>query len=63
MHKIIEVRPHGSLWKVFEAPGVEPLFPQKEHAILYATERARSHSGEIRVLDSQGATEKVIPFS
>jgi hypothetical protein len=23
-------------WKVFEAPGVEPVLPQKDHAIDYA---------------------------
>jgi hypothetical protein len=63
MHTIIEIRPHGLLWKVFEAPGVEPIFPHREDAILYATSRSRSHSGEIRILDANGAVEKVIPFS
>ena len=27
-------------WSVFEAPGVEPVFPQKRQAINYAQERA-----------------------
>jgi hypothetical protein len=62
MHTIIEVRPHGSLWKVVEAPGVELIFPNKEHALLHATNRRRSGSGEIRVLDSNGVIEKVIPL-
>jgi uncharacterized protein DUF2188 len=62
METIIEVRPHGSFWKVFEKPGVELIFPDKEEAMLYATERARSRSGEIRVLDASGAVEKVISF-
>ncbi len=30
---LIEVRPHRWGWKVFEAPGVEPVFPEKNHAI------------------------------
>jgi hypothetical protein len=33
---IIEIRPHGNGWKVFEAPGVEPVSPKKEQAIGYA---------------------------
>src|SRR5439155_11043291 len=33
---IIEITPHGNGWKVFEAPGVEPVFPQKNQAINYA---------------------------
>ena len=37
---IIEIRPHGNGWKVFEAPGVEPVFPQKNQAINYAQSRA-----------------------
>ena len=30
---LIEVRPHRWGWKVFEAPGVKPVFPNKDHAI------------------------------
>ncbi len=38
---LIEIRPHPSGWNVFEAPGVEPVFPQKRQAIDYSgTERA-----------------------
>jgi len=32
---LIEVRPHRWGWKVFESPGVEPLFSAKDHAIDY----------------------------
>jgi hypothetical protein len=63
MHTIIEVRPHGSWWKVVEGPGVEPIFPNKEEALLYATTRARPGAGEIRVLDANGEIEKTIPFA
>ena len=58
----IEIRPHRNGWKVFEAPGVEPVFQDKQDAISYAQERARFRSGEIRVLDSGGNIERVIPF-
>jgi hypothetical protein len=62
MQTIIEVKPHGSLWKVVEAPGVEPIFPHKEDAVLHATNVARSGHGEIRILDSNGLVEKRISF-
>ena len=35
--------------KVFEAPGVEPVFPEKRQAIDYAETRACFRAGEIRV--------------
>jgi hypothetical protein len=35
---VIEIRPHPWGWKVFEAPGVEPVFPKKDQAIDYAQE-------------------------
>ena len=34
-------------WKVFEAPGVEPVFPEKRQAINYAQNRASFRSGEM----------------
>jgi hypothetical protein len=37
---VIEIKPHCNGWKVFEAPGVEPIFPQKDQAINYAQNRA-----------------------
>jgi len=36
----IEIRPHTRGWKAFEAPGAEPVFPKKDHAIDYAQNRA-----------------------
>ena len=59
---LIEVKPHLWGWKVFEAPGVEPVFPKKDHAIDYAQGRACFRSGEIRIFDSRGNVERVIPF-
>jgi hypothetical protein len=59
---LIEIRLHRWGWKVFEAPGVEPVFSEKCDAISYAQERACFRSGEIRVLDSGGNVERVIPF-
>ena len=59
---IIEIRPHRNGWKVFEAPGVEPVFPEKRQALNYAEGRACFRSGEIRIVDSSGNVERVIPF-
>jgi len=50
-------------WSVFEAPGVEPVFPTKDQAIDYAQSRACFRSGEIRVLDLTGNVERTIAFS
>jgi hypothetical protein len=30
---VIEIRPYRNGWKVFEAPRVEPVFPEKDQAI------------------------------
>ena len=60
---IIEVRPFRNGWKVFEAPGVEPVFLDQKQAIDYALTRACFRSGEIRILDSRGAVERIIPFN
>ena len=51
---LIEIRPDRNGWKVFEAPGVEPVFPEKRQTINYAQNRASFRSGEIRILDSTG---------
>jgi len=48
------------VWKVFEAPCVEPVFPEKRQAINHAGNRARFRSGEIRILDSSGYLERTI---
>ena len=60
---VIEIRPHRWGWKVFEAPGVEPVFPEEDRAINYAQNRASFRSGEIRILDSTGNVERTIPFN
>jgi len=48
--------------KAFEAPGVEPVFSGKDQAIDYAQNRARFRSDEVRIFDSTGNAERVIPF-
>jgi hypothetical protein len=60
---LIEIRPHSWGWKVFEAPGVEPVFLEKRQAINYAENRACFRSGEIRILDSIGNVERTIAFN
>lgn len=60
---IIEITPHRRGWKVFEGPGVEPVFATKEQALGYAHTRACFRSGEIRVMDSAGNLEATIPFN
>jgi hypothetical protein len=60
---LIEIKPHRWGWKVFECPGVGPVFPKKNQAIDYAQNRACFRSGEIRVLDSTGKLEREIAFS
>ena len=59
---IIEVRPFRNGWKVFEAPGVEPVFLDQRQAIDYALTRACFRAGEIQILDSNGAVERTILF-
>lgn len=60
---LIEIRPHRRGWKVFEAPGVEPVFYKKDQAIGYAETRAYFRVGEIRVSDSSGKLQRIIPFN
>ena len=60
---VIEINPHRWGWRVFEAPGVEPVFLEKRQAIDYAETRACFRSGEIRVLDSSGNIERTITFN
>ena len=60
---IIEIRPFRNGWQVFESAGVQPVFLDQEQAIDYAKGRASFRSGEIRILDSSGSTERLIPFS
>jgi hypothetical protein len=60
---IIEIRPFRNGWQVYETPGVQPVFFNQEQAITYAEGRACFRSGEIRILDSNGAVERTIPFT
>jgi hypothetical protein len=60
---IIEIRPFRKGWEAYEAAGVEPVFSNQKQAIDYATGRACFRCGEIRILDSRGAVERIIPFS
>ena len=62
MMTIIEVSPNKWGWRVFEAPGVEPVFLDKDQAIGYAETRARLRTGAIRVFDSTGNVERLIAF-
>ncbi len=39
------------------------MFPEKRQAISYAENRAWFRSGEIRILDSTGNLERIIPFT
>ena len=48
---------------MYESPGVQPVFLNQGDAVDYATGRACFRSGEIRILDSNGAVARVIPFS
>jgi hypothetical protein len=51
---VIEVKPHRWGWRVFEAPGVEPVFVEKRQAIDYAETRACAKS---RGCDTRGAID------
>lgn len=57
---VIEVKPRKWGWCVFESPGVEPVFLDKDQAIGYAETRARLRTGEIRIFDSTGKVERVM---
>jgi hypothetical protein len=58
---VIEIRPHRLGRKVFEAHGVETVFLHRNQAVDYAQSRAYFRSGQVRVLDSTGNVERVIP--
>jgi hypothetical protein len=59
---IIEIKPHKGGWQVFECEGVEPYFREREHALNYASERAKMRTGEIRVVNGAGQVAETIPF-
>jgi hypothetical protein len=60
---IIEIRPFRNGWQVYEYVGVQSLFLSEEQAIDYAQGRACFRSGEIRILNSSGNVERIIPFN
>jgi hypothetical protein len=60
---VIEIRPFRNGWRVYESAGVQPVFLNQQDAIDYATGRACFRTGEIRILDSNGAVERTIPFT
>lgn len=41
---------------------IKPVFPEKRQVINYAQNRASFRSGEVRIVDSRGNIEGVIPF-
>jgi hypothetical protein len=59
---VIEIRPHRWGWKAFEAPGVEPVFPKKDQESITRRTARASAQVEVRILDSRGNIERVIPF-
>jgi hypothetical protein len=59
---VIEIRRFRNGWQVYEAPGVQPVFLTKEQAISYVQESAWFRSGEIRIVDSHKAVERIISF-
>jgi len=60
---IIEIRPFRNGWQAYERAGVQPVFLLQKNAISYAQCRACFRSGEIRILDCDGAVERAIPFN
>ena len=63
--KIIEVKPVRGGWKVFETPGVEPVFVGlngRDQAIDYAKTRQGYSQGEIRVFNVAGEIVDTIRF-
>ena len=60
---VVEIRRFRNGWQVYENACVQPVFLNQEQAIDYALTRARFRSGEIRVPDSNGTVERVIPFN
>jgi hypothetical protein len=63
--KITQVKPARGGWKVFEMPGVEPVFirpDSQRQAIDYAKTRQGFGRGEVRVVNSAGEILEVIRF-
>jgi hypothetical protein len=75
---LIEIRPQGNGWKVFEASGVEPVFPEKDHAMGLCAEprvfqlplsvfgvwiRLRPAAVNVRAVYQMRVAKHVNPFS
>ena len=63
--KVIELKPCRGGWKVFEMPGVEPVFigpDSQPQALDYAKTRQGFSKGEIRLLNSAGEIVATIQF-
>jgi hypothetical protein len=59
----IQVRPYRTrYWQVFEAPGVQPFFGDKRHALDYATQRMKSRVGEVQVFNADCVIEEILRF-
>ena len=54
MMTIIEIKPHRNGWKVFEVPGVEPIFPQKDQAMLILIGGLSNAYAYKKCMDKQG---------
>jgi hypothetical protein len=50
---LIEIKPHRGGWKVFEGPGVEPVFPEKQDAIDYAAKREVTLRGSTEIFERE----------
>jgi len=59
---IIEIRPQGEGWAVFEGSVTAPVFPRIEQAIGYASRRRYMLQCEVAVKDAAGNTALAIPF-
>jgi hypothetical protein len=60
---IIEINHSETAGYALKRPALKPVFRTQQDAIKYAESRACSRSGEIRIVDSREAVERVIPFS
>jgi hypothetical protein len=59
---LIEIRPHRWGWEVFEAPGVQPVFPTKDQAINYARVfYCRSNAGPVGIFPAPEEFENLGP--
>ncbi len=59
---LIEIKPHRWGWKVFEGPGVEPVFPEKDQAINCARWVIRSWPMNVWLFFNQPVKWAVFAF-